>query len=254
MKRIKPNPGSDDAEEWKQIPNFEGRYSVSNTGKVKSHNYFGNPNASGILKPRWTQLSRKNKCRYASVRLIDKSKKLDAQFRIHRLVATCFIPNPQNKKEVNHIDGNGENNNVENLEWVSSSENHRHAFENGFMSTRAAHAARTENATKFSWLHDNKGEFLGTPVQLVQQDIDMPKTAVSLAYKVTLPHLKHYKHCFGWRVAWTPGSDGAINKFSCECPRLDNNHGKGRGDGLFYISADCPLHKSTRYAAPKRPK
>lgn len=45
---------------------------------------------------------------------------------IHRLVGELFIPNPHNKKEINHIDGNKENNKVENLEWVSSSENIQH--------------------------------------------------------------------------------------------------------------------------------
>lgn len=50
---------------------------------------------------------------------------------IHRLIAQTFIPNSENKLEVNHIDGNKQNNNIENLEWCTKSENHKHAFKIG---------------------------------------------------------------------------------------------------------------------------
>lgn len=51
---------------------------------------------------------------------------------VHRLVAKTFIPNLENKKEVNHKDGNGLNNNLDNLEWVTNSENQKHSYKNGF--------------------------------------------------------------------------------------------------------------------------
>lgn len=51
--------------------------------------------------------------------------------RVHRLVSKTFIPNPYNKPEVNHIDGNKRNNSVDNLEWVTRSENELHAFATG---------------------------------------------------------------------------------------------------------------------------
>lgn len=54
---------------------------------------------------------------------------------MHRAVATLFIPNPDNKEQVNHIDGDKTNNHVDNLEWVSQSENLKHAYANGFKKT-----------------------------------------------------------------------------------------------------------------------
>lgn len=57
-------------------------------------------------------------------------------FKIHKAVAETFISNPENKPEVNHKDGNKLNNNVDNLEWVTSSENMRHAIDTGLLKPR----------------------------------------------------------------------------------------------------------------------
>ena len=50
---------------------------------------------------------------------------------VHRVVAMKYLPNPENKEEVNHIDGNKSNNSVSNLEWVTRSQNHQHAYRLG---------------------------------------------------------------------------------------------------------------------------
>lgn len=76
------------------------------------------------------------------------SKKL--QF-VHRLVAEKYIPNPDNLPQVNHKDGNKLNNNVENLEWVSNSENRKHAVDTGLHPSgeRCSYAKLTEKDVKY---------------------------------------------------------------------------------------------------------
>ena len=57
-------------------------------------------------------------------------------FSVHRLVALAYIPNPANKPDVNHMDGNKSNNAKSNLEWVTKSENQKHAYRNGLFKTK----------------------------------------------------------------------------------------------------------------------
>jgi hypothetical protein len=59
-------------------------------------------------------------------------------FQLHRLIALAFIPNPDNKPQVNHIDSNRKNNDLSNLEWVSCSENVKHGYELGRASNKGS--------------------------------------------------------------------------------------------------------------------
>lgn len=70
-------------------------------------------------------------------------------FRIHKAVAETFIPNPKNKPEVNHIDGNKQNNYVENLEWVTGSENVQHAYNMGLASAKS-HQGENSSTNKLT--------------------------------------------------------------------------------------------------------
>lgn len=103
-------------EEWKTIENYPN-YRVSTYGRIYSIK------RDIIMKPfhdGWGYLCVELRNEYGG-----------RAFKVSRLVAKAFIPNPYNKPEVNHIDGNKENNNVDNLEWVTGAENKRHAFANG---------------------------------------------------------------------------------------------------------------------------
>lgn len=103
---------------WKDIKGYEGLYQVSNFGRVKRN--------GRILKVR---VKRKG---YLGVVLYNNSE--PKHYTIHRLVAEAFIPNPENKPQVNHIDEDKTNNTVANLEWVTAKENANHGTRNSRMS------------------------------------------------------------------------------------------------------------------------
>ncbi len=117
-----------DGEIWEDVEGYEGLYEVSNFGRVKS---FAKSRKGRILTPSF------EKTGYTRVIL---SKDCDhKKFSIHRLVAMAFVPNPEDKPEVNHIDGNKLNNYFENLEWVTTSENQKHSLKIGIAKEGAEH-------------------------------------------------------------------------------------------------------------------
>lgn len=109
---------------------LEGHYEISNLGRVKSlHRVILKSNGiNNTIK----ESIRKTRLLYHGYEaLIIKNNKRQLHFTIHRLVALAFIPNPDNKPEVNHKDGNKTNNHVNNLEWSTRSENAQHAYDKG---------------------------------------------------------------------------------------------------------------------------
>ena len=135
---------------WKDIQGYEGKYQVSNLGRVRSldrkiGNYF---RRGKVLK------ACADRNGYLLVNLYNKYSIREARL-IHRLVANAFILNRKNKLEVNHIDGNKHNNAMENLEWCTSSENKKHAIQTGLKQRRFKGQF---GKGKKNWMYQRRGK------------------------------------------------------------------------------------------------
>lgn len=103
-------------EEWRDIAGYEGTYQVSNLGSLRRLHKTTEPK---LLKQ---HMWRGYKVAHLSKRCVQTAE------RVHRIVARAFIPNPENKEQVNHINGDKMDNRVSNLEWVDRSENMLHRY------------------------------------------------------------------------------------------------------------------------------
>lgn len=136
---------------WKVI-DWCNDYQVSTEGRIRS---FKNGKET-ILKP---QINKKG---YLYVGLCKNGKRKN--FKIHKLVAIAFIPNTKHKKEVNHLDTDKKNNRVSNLEWATTSENMKHAWDNGLRAitkrTRKACQRNGKKRAKRVLQYDLEGNFI----------------------------------------------------------------------------------------------
>ena len=114
---------------WKTIIDYEGLYSASNLGNIKSHSREVWNGYKFYLKPERILISTINNWGYLKLTLSKNGNK--RYCKVHRLIAQSFISNPENKPEVNHKNGIKTDNRIENLEWNTYSENRLHACQTG---------------------------------------------------------------------------------------------------------------------------
>lgn len=124
--------------EFKLISEVNNRYEININGIIR------NSITKQILKPIIRQ-------GYLCISLRKtKSCRQSSSFRIHRLIGIYFIPNPYNKPIINHIDGNKLNNNIDNLEWVTHSENEIHSYRKLGKKTNKPHIGKFNSDNKSS--------------------------------------------------------------------------------------------------------
>ena len=130
-------------EEWRDIEGYVGIYQISNFGRVKS--FYGK-------QPR-IMIPKLNNRDYLVLRLNKHSAR--ECLPVHRLVAKAFIPNPDNKPQINHIDGNKLNDYVGNLEWVTAKENTKHAYNIGLVKKGEGHGRAKLTNAQVVYIRDN---------------------------------------------------------------------------------------------------
>lgn len=148
-------------EVWKDIPNYEGLYQVSNLGRIKSITHFveNKTTYGGIYTVRGKIINPKvDKGYYRCSLTKNKEKKMVA---VHRMVAMAFIPNPENKPFINHINGNTKDNRMENLEWCTQKYNIQQSFKNGQQKPtwKGKTGAKCPNSKKVNQ-YDLEGKFI----------------------------------------------------------------------------------------------
>ncbi len=169
---------------WKDIKNYEGKYQVSNFGNVKSLERYDRCNRhinEKILVPR------KHTGGYLRVQLSRKD------FYIHRLVAETFIPNPENKLQVNHIDGDKTNNRSNNLEWCTALENNLHAITTGLSKKDRDFMIKIANSENHKKAMIKRRKLTNKQILEIRKS-KLTENELSKIYKVSRGHINSIKN------------------------------------------------------------
>lgn len=135
---------------WKPVKEFPDDYQVSSKGRIRSVDRVRTCSDGRVLrlKGRILHQTRHKTDSYRTRLCVDNVKYSRS---VHRIVAEAFLPNPDNKPEVNHKDGSRLNNNLDNLEWNTKEENMKHAVETGLIDNPFGDGSRNFHGTTRAW-------------------------------------------------------------------------------------------------------
>ena len=163
---------------WKEVSGYNGVYFVSNLGNVKSiDHYIKNAFGGKSIKKGRVLKKFKSVKGYLQTSLSKDTVRFNTG--VHRLVSLSFIPNPENKPQVNHINGIKHDNRVENLEWCTNSENQRHAVKNGLCNPNFSEKHHMSKLTNEQVKTARRMHELGWSNKILANHYNITQTAMS---------------------------------------------------------------------------
>ncbi len=188
-------------ETWKDIEGYEGKYQVSDKGRVRGLDRITTDSAGRKYKEKGVIKSQRlNSDGYPRVTLSKKSKKKN--HRTYRLVAIAFIPNLENKPQINHINGIKTDNRTENLEWCTIQENIKHSNETGL--------AKVVSGEKHMWAKLKDKEVLEI---FRRSHTDEPQRSIAKDYNTSISVVSRIKTGVRWgRLTKGLEANGKRNK------------------------------------------
>lgn len=180
-----PKQDGDSPEEWRDIPGFEGHYMASNLGRV-----FSVPRTDDKGRPQGGKLMAfRLSGKYFAVHLCKNG--IRSEHYVHRLILSAFVTIPDKNSVVNHRNGEKIDNRLENLEWVSASENMRHSFRelsrkpSGPRGADHHQAKLTENEVRL--------------IRMIRETEGWTHSRLALQFKVSKATIRRIVNRTGWR-------------------------------------------------------
>lgn len=183
----------------KYIKDWEGKYSITEDGRVWAHERIITTKSrwGGVINKRykegWLSVNTTKKGDWYMSIALQETRSFRKGYKVHRLVAEAFIPNPLGLKEVNHKNGIKTDNRVENLEWCTHKGNMQHASENGLMNSLKGEDSPSHKLTEVQVLD----------IKNLLRDGEVSMREISRMYGVTLPTIRGIN--LGWQ--WSQVGD-----------------------------------------------